>query len=130
MSLWPSPPRRRSRSRTDSAATTCSSTTTLEERRAGWRPELGPLSDPSIRNAVSLEEGLSRVRREPELQASAISAGLFVRVARRCPHCFQRAHYLILTIPGRDAWHRYRDQLRQETMNLGMGAAPRRRREN
>ena len=130
MSRRSSPPRRRSRSRVDSERTTCSSTTSLEGRRTGWRPELGPLSNPSIRNAVSLEEGLSRVRREPELQALAISAGLFVRVARRCPHCFQIAHYLILTIRGRDAWHRYRDQLRQETINLGVGAAPRRRREN
>ena len=89
-----------------------SSASTLEGRRAGWHPELGPLSSPTLRNAVSLEEGLSRVRREPRLRALAIGAGLFVRVRRRCPHCQQPAYYLILTIRGREAWRRYRNILR------------------
>ena len=105
-----SPPRRRDSS-SNSYSSYSSSSSSLVGRRAGWRPELGPLANPLLRDACGLEEGLRRLRQEPALRQEAIAAGFFSQVRRPCRQCGGVHVHLVLSPRGRDAWLAYHREL-------------------
>ena len=121
----PRPSLQRSRSRTppppraaspDTSTSVSDSDSTVLGRRAGWRLDLGPLSNPILRAHLSLSEGMDLFRSDPRLRNMALESGLLMMTEIWCPLCRANHVRYPLTRRGHFFWGLYRQELRQQRL--------------
>ena len=101
----------RSRSRSYSSDSNSDSDSSFLGRRAGWRPDLGPLSNPLLRSHVSLSVGLGLIRQDPDLRQLALEVGLLSETEVYCERCHSWHLRYHLTGRGLRAWGAYKREL-------------------